>query len=962
MPLQIAPQLLSRPWARLKGTSLYAAIAGIVLLSSSSTAQDKGHKPLIDARAAIQQMGANDPEIKIENAENTFNQHLTLFSAQSSKMPPHEAATQWLALVDEAIAIPHRSLNGSLGGSPPIPIGTLNTVLITLPEPQVWPEIQTLIQKRPPSIDRTALEILMARLLGDNEAVIRLCDEYDRETPKQSTFSYMSSPAFSIRLAALRRLGKLLEPQYVEQILLSRGPGEVLPSVIDLLPPDSAQTAMLSYLKQNNSPYELTNPQNVKLAQEVVIAHLSELPTPQWTLARDWNDSAYVKGLVEHYGYASLVKPNSNNTTQQQIYFRDLVLNGKLDEAANLIKDADSIPSLAPEDWGPEVKNPDQFIAALQVRVPKKDLWPLYVSAAVAAGHVPEALGRLDAQVSDPSTSDEQKSNLLDLRVGLHKRMGDLKGLATDYDDAKRIPSLPNSRDPVSDVLGATLAAGDEALIDKGIAHEIATDGWYSTNLLKALSLRGRVVDFERLQLEQLQKADASVQSQGSIAETLCAVYYLANKPEEIVSLLKEFPNWNQGDVSRLNQSSWDANRYEDETDQPVGFYIAWAFSKTGQKELAVQTLRAALIRHMDTSWPYRLLNEIGDASTLQIYEETIRAHPFDGWPVLWKGDCLFRLGRILEAEVCAREALAIDPTGTFGYREKLHGLLGQLLQKRGDDEGAQQQTRIDEAVRLASHAADLEAAGVLATATDVMKHAVAVWPEDAALQAQLAEYLRVQCLSAEAQPHYAKAYELLPLVLGQNSDGTSDINTMLYRHPLGDRGVEILDKAVAQNPNNAEAHYARGLLNSRLGYSKRAVLDFQKAVQIDPHHLGAWQQLSAIARLGLLDPVEAQNAGLQVIELSPIADLMQGTLDLSSITDLGKAYHLIGRNFQALPTVGEKPLFPLHTYDNRPDHPSWPGLDPLQKTGRLVGGHFRYSLDIRQISDLYHVTGFPFE
>ena len=112
----------------------FAAAVTAVLLSAA--AQQQNRHALIDARTAIERIESHDPEAAIERAENAFNIHLRSYASGSAMMPPAEAAAEWLALVDQAIALPHRSFAGALGGGGmPEPIGSLGTVMLDLPGP-----------------------------------------------------------------------------------------------------------------------------------------------------------------------------------------------------------------------------------------------------------------------------------------------------------------------------------------------------------------------------------------------------------------------------------------------------------------------------------------------------------------------------------------------------------------------------------------------------------------------------------------------------------------------------------------------------------------------------------------------------------------------------------------------------------------------------------------------------------
>lgn len=186
------------------------AIIIATTLAASGPSQTPPQQGLLAADAAIRQISANDPEAKIELAEKALANHLRSFCDRNPNEPPVKVAQEWLALVNEAAALPRRSIEGGLGGFPMQPAGTLVNVLITLPPPEVWPEIQRLVTQQSPSANRTALMILCARLLGDDSQVITLCKEYDEQAAASHSGLELTG---AVRRAALRRLGKLTDPK-----------------------------------------------------------------------------------------------------------------------------------------------------------------------------------------------------------------------------------------------------------------------------------------------------------------------------------------------------------------------------------------------------------------------------------------------------------------------------------------------------------------------------------------------------------------------------------------------------------------------------------------------------------------------------------------------------------------------------------------------------------------------------
>ncbi|MCB8933759.1 MAG: hypothetical protein H6534_09985 [Chthonomonadaceae bacterium] len=936
-------------------------VVAVLLAPALVTSSFGQQQELLDARTVIRRISENDPEAKIERAEKALAEHARSL-ADRRNTASSALATEWLALVDEAIALPHRSFNGAMAGMPPQPVGTLLNVLITLPTPQVWLDIRALVAKRPPSLDRTALLMLCARLVGDDEEVLKLCDEYDRLLGPEKREVFPPLGTTRIRMAAARRLGRFGDPRLIERMLGDFDAVQELPNLADLLPPGQLQQVMLHAVQQAKHWVPFRNRQNRRVARQTVLDHLEDLPRAIFDLADDWSDSSYVRQLIDHYGYASLLDPRNLGSSAQKIYFRDLALTGKLEEAARLIQDCNEAPRIDPEDWG-AAKDLDAFVAKLQERVPSKVLWDLYESAAVASGHTDKAATRLRSVVADPGVAPKLRLRLLQSLYGLDARQGDLPALARDREMLGSLDRTRSDYDPDSMILGIGLAARDEGLIEDGIQHDLAATGnpiWPGGSLFRALSQQGKWVLLEQLELNSLLKREGN---DWYHAKGLCTIYYLAKRPIDVLALLRNYPDWPGKDLSELdNGSSRDYSDAESEVSQPLGFYAAWALSETGQPVVALSILRNLLLRDSQLYHCYALLNKIGGDSLLGIYNDVIQADPCAAMPLLWKGDLLFGLGNTDEAEACLRKAVAIDPVATSSYRTKLYELLGQIRRKKGDPVGAEEGEHRATALGLAARAAELEAVKLLPQARQALEQAVELWPEDAILQARLAEVFVAQCLPERAMEHYRMALENVSECLGNGPEAPSEVGVLFRNARVREMAKVILSRRLLESPESASVHYALGLLDMNLGDTKEAVSDMRKVTDLDPTHVGAWASLASLASKGLPSPTEAQQAVFKLIELNAISNrAWDRWVDLDAVSDLGSAYQAIQTKLGTLPEQDHGPLFALHGAEPYPGQTIFPVFDSLDTRGRLPGSFFQQS-DIGQIAQLFHPTRYPFE
>ncbi len=486
--------------------TVFGSFASQILFAQSN------HQPLLGARAAIKLINENDPEMKIEEAESLFAKDLKSYADSSAEMPPHEAAKQWLALLDEGLTIPHRSYNGGMGGFGGMgPPGSLDTMMEVLPRPKVWPELEAQVAQQPPSLYRTVLQMLLARLQGKDEDLLKYCKEYEGKPQTRNTASPWGTDTTAIRFAALRRLGKLSDPKIFEEAANESRAGSDMPNILDLLPRDQAEQVMLAILENLNGPLGFRNQANVRFAKEVALRHLSELPKAPWDLVDSWSDGQLVEKLVEHYGEASLAKSEPDyiraqgeDSTAQELYFLGLAQQGKLDDAAKFLTDAQISPKLPLYGWTAQ-RPIDQFILDLQKHLPKADLWRAYVNAAIAAFHEKEARETLISHIGQAKT-DAERLRLYAILFDLDTRVGTEKQLSEDDDQIQKLHFGPNDQDPTNLFFDIALATRNQELINKGIARQLKDSDDVSPGSApyQALFLRGELNEVERLALRQL--------------------------------------------------------------------------------------------------------------------------------------------------------------------------------------------------------------------------------------------------------------------------------------------------------------------------------------------------------------------------------------------------------------------------------------------------------------------------
>lgn len=346
----------------------------------------------------------------------------------------------------------------------------------------------------------------------------------------------------------------------------------------------------------------------------------------------------------------------------------------------------------------------------------------------------------------------------------------------------------------------------------------------------------------------------------------------------------------------------------------------------------------------------------------MPIYDQLIKSHQFVPNPVLWKADLLFKFGKDEEAKACVQEATTIDPVAGYEYRAKLYDLMSQILKQEGDKTGSAKYANQLLAVQLGLKGSRLKALNLNALAAQEYRFAVAYWPQDTVSQSDLADCLESLGQTDEAREHREDAFLYLPASMGESSRGPEVLYNMCKEDDLATSSLGLLDEIVKNNPKDAEAYYARAMINSNLGFSAAESADLLHVVSLDPNHVGAWESLDELARGGILDPDQAQKIEFRLFTFHP-DDFFGagGTIYLEDIGDLRPAYPAVAAWELASRTPAPVPFFPLHVVEETDRSRGTMRYQP-KGPGEPVGELFQRSRDIQEIISLFHPTRFPYE
>lgn len=118
---------------------------------------------------------------------------------------------------------------------------------------------------------------------------------------------------------------------------------------------------------------------------------------------------------------------------------------------------------------------------------------------------------------------------------------------------------------------------------------------------------------------------------------------------------------------------------------------------------------------------------------------------------------------------------------------------------------------------------------------------------------------------------------------LGRSGSATADLLSDRARQAMAGNelplAVELMDRAVALEPNWAEGWSRRATLFWRLSDTQNAIADLQRALVLEPRHFEAWAALGKLY-LGADDKGRAMDAFRRAEALYPRWDILKKAID----------------------------------------------------------------------------------
>ncbi len=853
----------------------------------------------------------------------SLHKEMDAYNARSASLTVQAAADGWVKLLVtwEAANLNPSDGRNSDDQSPEV-------LVSALPRPEAWPAIRTALAKRPDSDKNKVLVMLFDLLLGDLREVIRKGESMRKPAiegmPEEMDFE--DEAPLKIELPLALRLG---DAALAEKLLVRAARSrmffnyEGIPDLVGPLGAEKATPVLRKMLEAATASFDKINgKESRKLARSILLSNLDKFKTPQWSLAEGPEALEIILKFVKKFG---VPKPDSEGSVAAiSIYANHLVESGKIDDALRLLSSENARYSLGFETFPLDKQRQTRLFDGMSQildRAPTTDIWDAYLALSKALARLPEAVARLNAALAATNLKPVHRAKLLTHKAKLAAESGDEGAAIALAIEASKLPPETEYRNEAAEaLLGLSRATGSREAADAAIEaiFKQPSSSYSADSVFSVLVAQGRFADAQRFELRRASTSNR-YQESGLKPETpllLAELYYLADRPDDVVELLDSYPSWSADDLFQLlafRQSGYSRPEF---WPRPLGFFAGWAFAKTGRKELAVRTLHDLLSFDLTQDDAYELLNELEGAPALAFYDELTRTDPFEPRPLFWKADLLRSLGRLPEAETLARAAVALDPTdgqSPAGHRLASYAVLGKILRAKGENKEAETFERIVQAVRLAEKGDLYRDAGLLPQAAALYRESGGVFADAYCVHVRMAATLAEQGKTQEALEQYERAYELMP-------DSFGRIESLCWgcgNEFKPDIARKVFERLAKELPTKPQVHYLLGLLHSQVGESAAALASFETAVKLDPDYVNAWKGILELADEGGVGKESVQRAALSLIRLDPMA-LHGGYQAVNHVFDFAALYRMFASVYASLPPAPAGPLYPLHKQEER--------------------------------------------
>ncbi|MES2920641.1 MAG: tetratricopeptide repeat protein [Verrucomicrobiota bacterium] len=764
-----------------------------------------------------------------------------------------------------------------------------------------------------------------------------------------------------------RRVGKAVDEiaafrKELEMQEKEKGERSVYLSVPPLAGVTPDAEALLTQALKCDAELSFSDEPTSKLAAKLVMANPGILGKPQWRLVRSPADAPLYEKIWKRFPKD---EERSDRHQAAGYYIISLIAADKTQEARKLLfreiasqhrnSSAGEIPSIDSADSA-AVRKTRSFLADLLTAVPELPYWENYFSLAAQENATPEAIAFLRATLARmPGNAFLQlatEEHLLDSHLAADEiepavemmrarikagpgevaAMGDVEktaiqkrlaalGVDVTPELLRNLTKPPGTAEELVEGyvrfalkltdLGRLLKKPE--WVNEGLAAALAQvnsvrpNSWSSSDideLVTALVENGRGAEAEKVVAGRLLKlrsgSDRSSYEVRSALASLVYIYRQAGKGEEIVRLLDGCDFWGTDDLGKLADVRFDSF--------PLQLMAAEALAKVGKKDIALQLVQRVLQRDSGNDAVYQLLLTLGSPDVEMLLDKVYATNRFEERPLVWKAKVQLDAGRVDEAEKTIRAAIAIDPSDGEqgkGDRMRAYSVLAEVLEKKGDAEQAKIMRGAVEAIRISEDADDWWGAGLTTRAVKMYQEALDHFADAYCIQSRLALRYSEIGDAVNAEKHYQRAFELMPSSFGRVESHCFGCEGIFRRDESQGVADRVFTRLAKEMPDRAQVFYLLGYLRESQGRAAEAIVQFRRAVALDPEYINAWKKIADLAGADL-SPKERDEASLALFRLDPGSD------SLDKVTDLPGLWNLVLELELALPKPLSGPVYRL--------------------------------------------------
>lgn len=869
------------------------------------------------------------------------------FSQRSTNMTPAAAAGEWLKLFDGFWNLPLNSVSSRFDlygegespleeeeGSDPV---SIRNVMMCLPPPEAWPALAAQMERREVKKGNAQrewmLRIFVAALNADSDSFSRSMRGWQDSLgslPEGMRYSMQSSGA---RLAEIGRLLSLGTNTSPEQVALEFGRaveaikekssryGDTsleVPDLVALAGEEKARSILTAALMLPRAElrFSSSGPATLRLAREIVLQRIKDIPRPQWGLACTPDAMALYEamearfpeksakadaavalpfGLQESLGYLHEERSWERQAARRS-YLMGLLSTNRIEEAvrvATRMEENELRAALQGRYEFQRVEVPDgtweQFFNCLLEQKTTLGVIDCYIPLAQRTGKLEGVIRKLEAagRKPDRAPADRRKiesalmrahlaANNVDAALQLLKRaaaepavpQGAGRGYAGDYSEMNelhtllRIGLLIDRKDCVETALnayGSRPAAGGGAYFALGAFNTQTLDLLPSNYWpqVESICLNASLPPAD----SRPEEWAGSVQYD-QVLRALLQLYVKAGRCADARTLLDKAPWWNVPDLGDLGEPE-------------LSTAAAQVLIATGDKDRALRALQNAILMNPGEDGAYEVLTAHWGLEVVPWLDAVYARDRFEERPLIWKARLLHLAGMNEEAEKVIREALKVDPTDgetRAGDRVRAYSVMAEIAAARGRAEDAKFFNNVVKSVRIAERGDQFNEIGLTVQSLQCYAESEALFADAYCIQWRLAERLYALGRKEEAEKHYAIAFERMPEQFGQVASlcfGCEGVFNEPQSRSVADR---ILTRLSQSTPARPQVFFLLGQLRQAQERLPEAYAAYRKALELDPDYLDVWTRILELAQGMYLPQGEVNKIMLRILELRPKA------------------------------------------------------------------------------------------